>query len=124
MRWLQANEGFRDNYVRARDAQADYLAEEIIQIADDGLNDTYATEDGDAVNHDVIARSRLRVDARKWYAGRMAPKKYGEKVQVDADMKLEGQIEHTHRVSDATARLLADLSGVGANRGSETALPD
>jgi hypothetical protein len=81
-RWLAANEAFREQYARAREAQADHLAEEILQIADDGENDTYVTDDGQAVNHDVIARSRLRVDARKWLASKLAPKKYGEKIAV------------------------------------------
>jgi hypothetical protein len=80
MRWLAQNEAFRDQYARARESQADHLAEEILQIADDGSNDTYQTENGEAVNHDVIARSRLRVDTRKWLASKLAPKKYGDKV--------------------------------------------
>lgn len=83
MRWLEVNERFRESYARARQDQADYLAEEIVQIADDGLNDTYETEDGPKTNQDVIARSRLRVDARKWYASKLAPKKYGDKIQTE-----------------------------------------
>lgn len=82
-RWLEAHESFRNKYVRAREDQADYLAEEIVQIADDGLNDTYTDEEGNVrTNQDVIARSRLRVDARKWYASKLQPKKYGDKVAV------------------------------------------
>jgi hypothetical protein len=77
--WLA---GHADQYARAREAQADKLAEDILAIADDGSNDTYQTEDGEVTNHDVIARSRLRVDARKWLAGKMAPKKYGDKLAV------------------------------------------
>jgi len=77
--WLA---GYADQYARAREAQADKLAEDILAIADDGRNDTYQADDGETVNHDVIARSRLRVDARKWLAGKMAPKKYGDKIAV------------------------------------------
>lgn len=77
--WLA---GYSDQYARAREAQADKLAEDILAIADDGSNDTYQTENGEVTNHDVIARSRLRVDARKWLAGKMAPKKYGDKLAV------------------------------------------
>lgn len=87
MRWLSDdnNVSFRDQYARAREAQADFYAEEVIQIADDGANDTYVDEDGNKrTDQDVIARSRLRVDARKWYAGKLAPKKYGDKVDVNA----------------------------------------
>lgn len=84
MRWL--GEGgipeFGNQYARAREAQADKMAEEILAIADDGLNDTYVDDDGKPrTDQDVIARSRLRVDARKWLASKMAPKKYGDKVE-------------------------------------------
>lgn len=75
---------FQEQYACAREAQADKYAEEIISIADDGKNDTYLDEDGnERTNQDVIARSRLRVDARKWYASKLAPKKYGDKVQAE-----------------------------------------
>ena len=72
-----------DQYARARESQADKLAEDLLQIADDGLNDTYLDADGNVkTDQDVIARSRLRVDARKWLAGKMAPKKYGDKIET------------------------------------------
>lgn len=79
-------EDFAKQYARAKEMQADFLAEEIIEISDDGSNDTYEDEDGvEKVNHDVIQRSRLRVDARKWYAGKLRPKKYGDKMDITSD---------------------------------------
>jgi len=81
MRWLAAHAEFRDQYAHAREAQADYWAEEIVEIADDGSNDTYTDKDGNKrTDQEVIARSRLRVDTRKWLMARMAPKKYGDKI--------------------------------------------
>src|SRR3546814_2685 len=79
-RWLrdEAHEEFRQQYARARDNQADTLADEILDIADDGSNDYVGEEE--KYNGDAVARSRLRVDARKWLAGELAPKKYGEKI--------------------------------------------
>jgi hypothetical protein len=80
-RWLSADKGFSDQYARARETQADTLFDEILAIADDGKNDSYVDEDGMVrTDHDVIARSKLRVDARKWMAGKLRPKVYGEKV--------------------------------------------
>jgi hypothetical protein len=80
-----------DQYARAREAQADKMAEDILQIADDGLNDSYVDEDGNRrTDQDVVARSKLRIDARKWLAGKMAPKKYGDKLDVDA--KISGSV--------------------------------
>lgn len=85
MRWLASHAEFRDQYASAREAQADYYAEEIIEISDDGTNDWMERQRGDGEteeveNKDVLARSRLRVDTRKWLMARMAPKKYGDKV--------------------------------------------
>ncbi len=70
-------------YVRAREDQADTLADEIVAIADDGSNDTYEKDGVVLTNQDVVARSRLRVDARKWVAAKLKPKKYGDKVDVE-----------------------------------------
>lgn len=83
-KWLAADKAFADQYARAREAQADTMADEILEIADDGRNDTYMGEDGiERTDTDVIARSRLRVDARKWLASKMAPKKYGDRQAID-----------------------------------------
>lgn len=89
-----------EQYARAREAQADKMAEDILQIADDGANDTYEDEDGNPrTDHDVVARSRLRVDARKWLASKMAPKKYGDKVELSGTGKNGAlQIETIERV--------------------------
>lgn len=87
-RWLADPERsiFREQYAQAREAQADALADEILDIADDGLNDTYVDGEGnEKIDHDVIARSKLRVDARKWIAAKLKPRKYGEKQLVGSD---------------------------------------
>lgn len=82
-RWLAANEEFRNRYARAREAQADTMADEILDIADDGTNDYMETpEGGERYNGDAIQRSKLRVDARKWVAAKLKPKVYGDKIDV------------------------------------------
>ena len=83
-KWLGQQEQFSKQYARAREAQADAMADDILAISDDGLNDTYIDEHGNKrTDQDVIGRSRLRVDARKWLASKMAPKKYGEKISTE-----------------------------------------
>ena len=90
MRWLleDKHEGLRDNYARAREAQADFYAEQIIEIADEECT-TVKHGEGDkskevevAFDSAAVARNRLRVDARKWYASKVAPKKYGDKLAL------------------------------------------
>ena len=86
-RWLAANEAFRDQYARARETQADSLFDEIITIADtpvEGVK-TKTTSDGktETTTGDMIEHRRLQVDARKWMAGKLQPKKYGEKISQE-----------------------------------------
>jgi len=92
LRWLAAKTPaaarFRDQYARAREAQADALAEECIAIADESTHDWVDRERRDGTvervpDPEVVARSRLRFDARRWFAGKVAPKKYGDKVQTE-----------------------------------------
>jgi len=81
-RWVLTIPDFSDKYAIARELQAEFYAEQIIDISDDSARDMTIDEDGNQrVDHDHIARSRLRVDARKWYASKVAPKKWGDKVQ-------------------------------------------
>ena len=87
-KWLNIHKDFNDQYARAREEQAETLADEIIAIADDGLNDSYVDENGNKrTEQDVIARSRLRVEARKWVASKLKPKKYGDKIEIAGDPK-------------------------------------
>lgn len=88
-RWLgdERYASFRERYARAREAQADAIFDEILDIADDGSNDWMERhrQDGsvdEVVDHEHIQRSKLRVDARKWMAGKLAPKKYGDRLDL------------------------------------------
>ncbi len=85
LRWLadKKKTDFREQYVYAREMQADALFDEALEIADDASGDWTEDKDGKkVVDHENIQRSRLRVDARKWAAGKMAPKKYGDKLDL------------------------------------------
>lgn len=98
-KWLSEQKQFSEQYARAREAQADYMADEILQIADDGKNDTYLDDEGRSrTDQDVIARSRLRVDARKWLASKMAPKKYGDKITQELTGPNGGAVETVTRI--------------------------
>ncbi len=88
LRWLsdKKNGDFRDQYAHARELQADSLFDEALEIADDASGDWSTDRDGKKVlDHEHVQRSRLRVDTRKWAAGKLAPKRYGDKVQHTGD---------------------------------------
>jgi hypothetical protein len=64
------------------------MADELLEIADDSSKDKYSIEIGEGVeiektDHEVIQRSRLRVDTRKWLMSKMLPKKYGDRIQQE-----------------------------------------
>jgi hypothetical protein len=88
LRWLgdAKNADFRDQYAHAREMQADALFDQALEIADDVAGDWSTDKDGKKVfDHEHVQRSRLRVDTRKWAAGKMAPKRYGDKIQHTGD---------------------------------------
>lgn len=69
------------------------LFEEILDIADDASNDWMERQSeksaGWELNGDHVQRSRLRIDARKWMLGKMQPKKYGDKLELEHAGKIE-----------------------------------
>lgn len=78
--------GFYEQYARAREIGYQRMADQLIDIADDGRNDweEIETRDGSFIklNREATERSKLRVDTRKWLLSKALPKIYGEKVDV------------------------------------------
>lgn len=75
---LIADTDFAARYARAREAQADKLFEECLEIADQYEQAADKLEGGT----DHINRARLRIDTRKWMAGKLRPKVYGDKLAI------------------------------------------
>ena len=106
MRWLadERNENLRERYARARELQAEYMAEDILSIADEECTmvkaDKHGSQDDDGQGNTevvfdstAVQRNRLRVDARKWLLSKLAPKKYGDKIQAEHTGANGGAIE-------------------------------
>ena len=86
-RWLAAEPELQEKYARAREAQADAIFDEILDIADDARNDWMERQNADGssatlVDHEHVSRSKLRIEARRWMAGKLRPKVYGEKLDL------------------------------------------
>ena len=107
-----------ERYARAREQQAEILADQIISIADDDSEDIIFVEGNDAsgmtaipkANREFIQRSNLRVEARKWVAAKLLPKKYGDKKEVKVDATI------THEGSDELKQIIRDMGekyGIG-----------
>lgn len=80
--WLNSDEEKKQRYARACEIREEKIFDEILEIADKQGEDIIETDEGKTINHNVIQRNRLQIDARKWMLGKMNPKKYGEKVDV------------------------------------------
>ena len=80
--WLEDNEELSKRYARACQYREEKLFDEILEIADKQGSDVISTDAGEFINHNVIHRNRLQIDARKWMLSKMNPKKYGDKVDV------------------------------------------
>jgi hypothetical protein len=78
-RWLSQRTEFRDQYAHARIEQADVYAERIIEEVETATD---------------AALGRLKMDALKWAASKLAPKVYGDKLAIGGDDEA-GPIRHT-----------------------------
>jgi len=115
-RWIAAREEFRHMYAISREDQADTMADEIISIADEA--DVSITQDGEetrlSLDSVAIARNRLRVDARKWVAAKLKPKKYGDRIAQEVTGADGGPVAHEHTVGfdESAADLLTKIRAV------------
>lgn len=82
--WVSEDNQLKDQYARAMDIRSEVLFDEIIEIADTDNGDLDISDDGKLiVRGEVVQRSRLKIDARKWALSKMQPKKYGDKLDID-----------------------------------------
>jgi hypothetical protein len=78
--WRQTNAEFAAWFHRAREIQSHALADSALAIADDKSGDILYRQNGDPVpNNAAVQRSRLRVDSRRWLAGKLNPAAYADK---------------------------------------------
>lgn len=111
---IMDDDEFAQLYSRAREVQADNIADEILEIADDGRNDWMERHGKDAegwlLNGEHTARSRLRIDSRKWYLEKIAPKKYG------SAMRIEGEQTVKHTVDDKDMNAFQEVANRALDR--------
>ena len=81
--WLLRHPLFAEQYARAREEQADTNADEILDIADE-MPPEYTDEKGrTSLDLTYIQWQKNRIEARKWTAAKLRPKKYGDRMAVE-----------------------------------------
>lgn len=94
MQWLASSKSdFMEQYAHARQIQAEYLLDELIDIADDSSKDYVIVDGQERLDQEHIQRARLRIDTRKWNIEKLAAKKYGAKQQLEHTGSNGGAIE-------------------------------
>lgn len=118
-------DGFAAPYFRARDIGIDSIADEILEISDtpqmssEETIEFAKTADGDSAVEkktvktlEMVNHRRLRVDSRKWYVSKLAPKRYGDRIDLYDSNGEKQKIDDTQRA----ARIAAILSAAVARK--------
>lgn len=95
LRWVDADKELQEQYARARARLLDMQAEELEAIGDQAANAETAVQ---------VAGLRLKADNRKWLLSKLAPKKYGDKLEIDQKTTLTDLTED--QLNARLARLL------------------
>lgn len=118
---LRNHEDFFPQYAEAREVGYHAMADELIEIADDGSNDWMERNGSDGqtgdtvINGEHVQRSRLRLDTRKWLLSKALPKVYGDKLAVGGDKDMDPIVTKNLDLSEKEiARRLAFLLTSGA----------
>jgi hypothetical protein len=107
-RWVvDDREGFAAQYARARDLGLDAFADATLELADTPLVCTKTKTKGKGEDKEVevttgdnVERARLSVEYRKWYMSKMAPKKYGDKLEIGGSITHKNFNKDVSEMSD------------------------
>ena len=111
--WMDADAAFAARIAHARDVGYDAIAEDILDIADDGTNDWVERKmkDGsvkEMLDAEHVQRSKLRIETRLKLLAKWNPKKYGDKSTVDVGNKDGEALKTEHKTEvDEVALTLA-----------------
>ena len=106
--WIGKHPIFADQYARAREEQADTLADEIQALADEAPPMVLG-KFGEIIDTGWLQWQKQRIDARKWCAAKLKPKKYGDRVQVAGDAESPLKTETTIQAGELFNSILKNM---------------
>jgi hypothetical protein len=101
LRLVAKDESFAQRYAHARSIGCEVIADEIMEISDDGRNDWMEREGIEVTNQENIQRSRLRVDSRKWLLSKLKPEKYSDSAKLAISGPDGGPVQIAHMKLEA-----------------------
>jgi len=107
-RWLLKEKAFCDMYARSREDQSDTLADQIMDIGEEVPMMVITDEDGKVtkrIDPAGVNRNRLRVDARKWVAAKLKPRKYGDRQVLAGDPDAPLEVKHSGTLDEVILNL-------------------
>jgi len=85
---IQKDSLLLNQYVRATEARADLIAERMVRNSHNRANDFYTDSEGNLKPNPVaVQRDRLILDTDKWLLSKLMPKKYGDRLTLDGEVK-------------------------------------
>lgn len=94
MTWIDEDAVLADQYARARESMIEVMAEQTLEIADAPVP---STESG-ATDNGAVQKQRLQIETRKWLLSKLAPKKYGDKLELSGDKENPLMVQRIERV--------------------------
>jgi hypothetical protein len=101
-KWLREKDEFSQQYIKAKLESADAWADDIVDIADNQAKEILIIQGAVVLDHDEkpvyvatntsINHARLRIDARRWAASKLKPKKYGEASIIEHTNESDGDV--------------------------------
>lgn len=121
--WVESDhDGFATRYAQARARGVERLADEILELSDDATRDVKTTADGrETVDYEVVARSKLRVDSRKWLLSKLLPKTYGDKLDLNHSGEMSLKAVPDDKLESRLTDLLGKAGVVGGSGGKGAA---
>ena len=118
LREVADNPALAEQYDRARASVIERLADEVLELADQPVPklDNGATDPG------LVRQRQLQVDTRKWFLSKLAPKIYGDRLDVSvtdtrisisgalaaAQARMADVVDVTPRISASTVQTVQD----------------
>lgn len=103
-RWVDANAKLAEDYAHAREDLIERMANDVLELADSEVPET-----GDGKRDwQAIQQRKLQVDSRKWLLSKLAPKKYGDRLELAGDKENPLQVQ-TIDASKLSTDVLAQI---------------